>query len=67
MADFDQAWAVLLRDSGELDGNELDHVTVLRVYRSEAAAVAEVTRLRTEDTSDDHLYYSEATEVERAN
>ena len=66
MPDFDQAWAVVLRDSGELDGDQLDTVNVLRIYRSEEAARSEVERRRAEDTNQDHLYYCEETEVERA-
>lgn len=62
---FDQAWAVLERDSGELDGDQLDVVTVLRVFSKEAAALAEVDRLREGDPNPDHFYYYEATEVER--
>lgn len=66
MPDFDKAWAVVLRDSGELDGDQLDAVDVLRVYRSEEAARADVERRRAEDTNGDRLYYCEETEFERA-
>jgi hypothetical protein len=65
VTDFDRAWAVLLRDTGELEGDELDVVDVLRVYRTDEAARAEVRRLRAEDHDENHLYYYEATELER--
>jgi len=65
VTDFDRAWAVLLRDTGQLEGDELDVVDVLRVYRTDGAALAEVRRLRAEDQDEDHLYYCEETEVER--
>lgn len=57
MTDFDRAWAVLLRDTGESEGDKLDVVNVLRVYLTEEAAIAEVRRLRTEDPVEDHFYY----------
>jgi hypothetical protein len=40
-------------------------VDVLRVYRTDEAALADVQRLRAEDQDENHLYYCEETEVER--
>jgi hypothetical protein len=65
MTGFDRAWAVLLRDTGELEGDKLDVVDVLRVYLTHEAAVAEVRRLRVEDPDENHFYYCEETGLER--
>ncbi len=65
MAEFDRAWAVLRLDVGELDGDQLAFVSVLRVYRSEEGARTEVYRHRSENANEDHHYYYEETQVER--
>ena len=65
MANFEQAWIVMCRDTGELDGDQLDVVDAMRVFWAEAEARAEVDRPRREDPSEDHFYYYEATEVAR--
>jgi hypothetical protein len=65
MPDFEQAWAVVVRDSGTLDGDQLDVVEVLRVLWNPEDALAEVDRLRQSDPSNDRFYYYEETEVER--
>jgi hypothetical protein len=65
MTEFEQAWIVMCRDSGVLDGDELDFVSALRVYWAEAEALTEVERLRHEDPSNDHFYYYEETEAAR--
>jgi hypothetical protein len=65
MADFDPAWAVMCLDVSDVDGDEAAVVSVLRVYRSEEGARAEVYRHRAEDANEDHHYFYEATEVER--
>jgi hypothetical protein len=65
MTDFEEAWVVMCRDTGTLDGDELDVVTALQVLWTEDAARAEVERLRGEDPSDDHFYYYEATQAAR--
>jgi hypothetical protein len=65
-AAFDGAWAVLMRNTGWLDGDKLDVVDVLQVYWEKADAVAEVDRLRADDPREnDHFYYCEETQVER--
>jgi hypothetical protein len=53
-------------DVSHIDGDEAAGVSVLRVYRSEEAARAEVYRHRADDANEDHHYFYEATEVERA-
>ena len=53
-------------DAGEREGDPLAVVDVLRVYRSEQAARVEVYRRRGDDTNQDHLYFYEETEIERA-
>jgi hypothetical protein len=63
--DFEQAWAVMCRDTGVLDGDQLNVVEVLRIYWSEDAALAAVHRLRAEDPDRDHFYYYAATQVAR--
>jgi hypothetical protein len=65
MGDFEQAWAVMCRDSGTLDRDQLDFVDAIRVFWTEEAALQEVDRLRREDPTGDRFYYYEATEVER--
>jgi hypothetical protein len=61
--DFEQAWAVMCRDTGVLDGDQLNVVEVLRIYWAESAALAEVERLRTQDADRDHFYYYAATQA----
>jgi hypothetical protein len=63
--EYDQGWAVLCRDTGILDGDQLDVVEVLTVHRTESAAMTEVERLRTEDPDPDHFYDRAATKIER--
>jgi hypothetical protein len=65
LSDFQPAWAVVLRDVETIADEERDVVTVLRVFWSKEAAIAEVRRLRDADPSDDHLYYCDATSVAR--
>jgi hypothetical protein len=63
MGALETAWAVVCRESGELDGDQLDVVEVLRVYWTEEAAREEVYRLKREDPDNNHFYYYEQTEV----
>jgi hypothetical protein len=65
MSDFDRAWAILLRDTGESEGEKRDVVDVLRVHLTQEAALADVLRLRAEDPDEDHFYYCQETELER--
>ena len=65
MAEFRQAWAVVLRDFTVADEEHTDAVTVVRVYLSESDAVAEVARLMRESAEASLLYYAEPTEVEQ--
>ncbi len=64
-ADFEEAWAVVCRDTGVLDGDPLNVVEVLRIYWSKEAALAEVHRLRGADPDPDHFYYYQRTQAAR--
>jgi hypothetical protein len=63
--DYEQGWAVLCRDTGILDGDQLNVVEVLTVHLTESAAAAEVERLRSDDPDPDHFYYRVATKIAR--
>jgi hypothetical protein len=65
--EFGQGWAVLVRDTGwsEEDDVEKDVVSELTIYWDKADALAEVRRLRADDPSVDHFYYCQETQVER--
>ena len=67
MPEFVEAWAVVCRDVGwdEEEDVEKDVFTVLRVFWREADALAEVHRLRAADSHEDRFYYMEETEAER--
>ena len=65
MVEFEQAWIVMCRDQGELDGDQLDVVDAIRVFWAEDEARAEVDRLSREDPNEDRYYYYEASEVAR--
>jgi class 3 adenylate cyclase len=65
LAEFEPAWAVVVRDWSPVEGDDADSVDVLRVFWSEDEARAEVERLRERDPSPDRLYYCEATAVQR--
>ena len=65
MAEFRQAWAVVLRDFTVEGEEQADAVTVVRVYWLESDAVAEVARLMRASAEADLLYYAEPTEVEQ--
>jgi class 3 adenylate cyclase len=65
LAEFEPAWAVIVRDWSPVEGDDADTVDVLRVFWSEDEARAEVERLRERDPSPDRLYYCEATAVQR--
>jgi hypothetical protein len=65
VTECDQAWVVMRRDTGTLDGDKLDVVDALPVFWSKDAALREAERLRRDDPSEHRLYYCEATEVER--
>jgi hypothetical protein len=64
-SEFEQAWAVMCRDTGVLDGNQLNVVEVLSVHWSEEAALGEVQLKRVEDPDRDHFYYYAETKVAR--
>jgi hypothetical protein len=63
--EYEQGWAVMCRDTGVLDGDQLNVVEVLTVYWTEDAATAEVDRLRADDPDRNHFYYRAATKIAR--
>ena len=65
MVEFQEAWAVVLRDLSPVEGEEADVVTVLKVFWSETEARDEVLRLREADPNEGRFYCCEATEVAR--
>ena len=64
MTEFRRAWAVLARVTSTFDQTPM--LDVLRVFWDEADARAEAERLQAQDPNEDHVYYVEETEVERA-
>jgi hypothetical protein len=59
------AWAVLVRDVSDVEGDAADNVDVICVFWSETDARSEVARLREEDSNPDRFYYCQATEAQR--